>query len=118
VLLQGAKPGSLIWGRSSEQQTEGQGPRPCPMLTHIRDFSNAVERCGWSDACMTGDSEYVVGAAAIKATHHVYLWERHGGRMQRILEGRLVSVLQAVCTTLALASYKCKRHMHGHSGAV
>jgi COMPASS component SWD1 len=57
------------------------------MLSHVRDFNNAVERCGWSDACMTGDSEYVVGAAAIKATHHVYLWDRHAGRMERILEG-------------------------------
>ena len=62
-------------------------PHTPALLVHVRDFQNVVERCSWRSACFSSDSEHVIGASAGKAVHHLYIWNRITGNMERILEG-------------------------------
>jgi len=76
-----AKPGSLLWGPSS---VNGTG---VPLLLPVREFQNAVEKMLWAGAVFTSDSEHVVALASSKTQHHLYIWNRVNGKMERILEG-------------------------------
>jgi hypothetical protein len=52
-------------------------------------LQNAVEKMLWAGATFTSDSEHVVAAASSKTQHHIYIWNRVNGKMERILEGGL-----------------------------
>jgi len=41
----------------------------------------------WADVAFTSDSEHIIAAASSKAAHHLYVWNRVNGKMERILEG-------------------------------
>eukprot|EP00983_Pelagomonas_calceolata_P029890 935968-Pelagomonas_calceolata.AAC.5 len=50
-------------------------------------LQNAVEKMLWAGAVFTSDSEHVVALASSKTQHHLYIWNRVNGKMERILEG-------------------------------
>lgn len=96
-VAQAARPGSLLWDQTSEGGG-GNAAHPdiasgVPLLHHVRDVINAVDRCAWADVCFSSDSEHLVTAAASKLSHHIYIWDRMHGKLARILEGvRVISL--------------------------
>ncbi len=73
---QAAKAGSLLGGG-------GQGG----VLQLSREFKNAVDRVSWAGACFSADSDYLASAAASQTHHHIHIWSRMYGKLERILEG-------------------------------
>ncbi|PWN48279.1 WD40 repeat-like protein [Violaceomyces palustris] len=50
-------------------------------------FQDLVNRTPWNGVGFSGDSEYVMGGAANKAAHNVYIWDRASSSLVKILEG-------------------------------
>ena len=50
-------------------------------------FQNAVDKNSWQLAAFSSDVEHVSAASALKASHHIYIWNRLG-ILERILEGQ------------------------------
>ncbi|KAF8067281.1 hypothetical protein HT031_002328 [Scenedesmus sp. PABB004] len=50
-------------------------------------FHNAVERNQWRGAALSSDTEHVAAGAAAKDEHRIYVWSRHLGKLEKILEG-------------------------------
>ncbi|GBG71907.1 hypothetical protein CBR_g10843 [Chara braunii] len=67
-----------------------------PFLRRAKDFQDVVNRCPWKVACFSGDSEYVLGASALKAEHKIHIWNRNFGQLVRILEGPKEGILDLV----------------------
>eukprot|EP00798_Chlamydomonas_sp_ICE-L_P031591 gene31591-6785_t len=82
------KSGSLLYGADSDKRR--------PLVVAVREFQNAVERPAWRMACFSSDSEHVIGAAATKSTHHIYVWNRLYGNMERVLEGPMDGIVAMV----------------------
>ncbi|GLJ50859.1 hypothetical protein SUGI_1083410 [Cryptomeria japonica] len=55
-------------------------------LTLSKEFQDAVDCLPWKVACFSGDSEWIVGAPAIKGEHKIFIWSRQG-KLVKILEG-------------------------------
>ena len=53
----------------------------------VHKFQDLVNRTPWNGVGFSGDSEYVVGGAAHKAAHNIYVWDRSAGTLVKILEG-------------------------------
>ncbi|KAK1323281.1 hypothetical protein QJS10_CPA02g00347 [Acorus calamus] len=56
-------------------------------LVLSREFQDSITKIHWKAPCFSGDSEWVVGASASKGEHKIYIWDRSGGHLVRILEG-------------------------------
>jgi COMPASS component SWD1 len=46
-----------------------------------------VNRTPWNAIGFSGDAEYVMGGAAHKAAHNVFVWDRESGVLVKVLEG-------------------------------
>ncbi|EPQ32340.1 uncharacterized protein PFL1_00536 [Pseudozyma flocculosa PF-1] len=56
-------------------------------LVVLHKYQDLVNRTPWNGIGFSGDSDYVVGGAAHKAAHNVYIWDRSAGTLVKILEG-------------------------------
>ncbi|KAN0066185.1 chromatin binding protein [Thecaphora frezii] len=56
-------------------------------LVMLHKYQDLVNRTPWNGIGFSGDSDYVVGGAAHKAAHNVYIWDRSAGTLVKILEG-------------------------------
>lgn len=72
---------------------------------------NAVERNPWKAVAFSADSEHVVAAAFDKTNkdHLMYIWNRHYGTMEKILEGKGLFPFEYVVSKLALILRKPMR---------
>jgi COMPASS component SWD1 len=61
--------------------------RGAKCLQYSKEFQDRVNRVHWRAACFSGDSEYVVGASAVKGEHKIHIWNSKTGQLARILEG-------------------------------
>ena len=57
-----------------------------PVMPVLAEFQNVVDRMQWRSACFSANGDYIVGAAALKAEHHIYLWDRLNKRLVKTLE--------------------------------
>lgn len=55
-------------------------------LALFREFQDSITRVHWKAPCFSGDGEWVVGGAASKGEHKIYIWDR-AGHLVKILEG-------------------------------
>eukprot|EP00958_Prasinococcus_capsulatus_P002789 scaffold238_cov532-Prasinococcus_capsulatus_cf.AAC.3 len=53
----------------------------------LAEFQNVVDRMQWRSACFNGNGDYIVGAAALRSEHNIYLWDRLNKRLVKTLEG-------------------------------
>ncbi|KAL6760276.1 WD40-repeat-containing domain protein [Haematococcus lacustris] len=79
--VKAVKPGSLLFPGPTA------APSTRPVVTPLREFLHAVERCAWVGTAFSADCEHVVAGAVSKTNHHIYIWSRLYGKMERILEG-------------------------------
>ena len=56
-------------------------------LTPSLRFQDSVNRTPWHAIGFSGDAEYVMGGAAHKAAHNVFIWDRESGVLIKVLEG-------------------------------
>ena len=57
------------------------------LLTPSLRFQDSVNRTPWHAIGFSGDAEYVMGGAAHKAAHNVFVWDRESGVLVKVLEG-------------------------------
>ncbi|CAO3563655.1 unnamed protein product [Mortierella alpina] len=50
-------------------------------------FQDLVNRIQWNQCCLSSDSDYVIGGSAHQAEHNIYIWDKIGGNLVKILEG-------------------------------
>lgn len=50
-------------------------------------FQDLVNRIQWNQCCLSSDADYVIGGSAHQAEHNIYIWDRIGGNLVKILEG-------------------------------
>ncbi|KAL7157856.1 hypothetical protein ABFS83_02G104200 [Erythranthe nasuta] len=55
-------------------------------LALFREFQDSITKVHWKAPCFSGDGEWVVGGAASKGEHKIYIWDR-AGHLVKILEG-------------------------------
>ncbi|KAF9375950.1 hypothetical protein BGX21_003648, partial [Mortierella sp. AD011] len=53
----------------------------------IHKFQDLVNRIQWNQCCFSSDSDYVIGGSAHQAEHNIYIWDKIGGNLVKILEG-------------------------------
>jgi COMPASS component SWD1 len=57
------------------------------------EFQDVVEKLHWKKCLFSSDNEHVIGGSAQKAEHKVYIWSRHSGHLEKILEGPKEAIL-------------------------
>lgn len=50
-------------------------------------FQDLVNKIHWNQCCLSSDSDYVIGGSAHQAEHNIFIWDRIGGNLVKILEG-------------------------------
>ncbi|KAF9414763.1 hypothetical protein BGZ94_000289, partial [Podila epigama] len=53
----------------------------------LHKFQDLVNRIQWNQCCLSSDSDYVIGGSAHQAAHNIYIWDKIGGNLVKILEG-------------------------------
>lgn len=53
----------------------------------LHKFQDLVNRIQWNQCCLSSDSDYVIGGSAHQAEHNIYIWDKIGGNLVKILEG-------------------------------
>lgn len=53
----------------------------------LHKFQDLVNRIQWNQCCLSNDSDYVIGGSAHQAEHNIYIWDKIGGNLVKILEG-------------------------------
>ncbi|KAF9375766.1 hypothetical protein CPC16_000545 [Podila verticillata] len=53
----------------------------------LHKFQDLVNRIQWNQCCLSSDSDYVIGGSAHQAEHNIYIWDKVGGNLVKILEG-------------------------------
>ncbi|KAF9084337.1 hypothetical protein BGX23_010597 [Mortierella sp. AD031] len=53
----------------------------------LHKFQDLVDRIQWNQCCLSSDSDYVIGGSAHQAAHNIFIWDRIGGHLVKILEG-------------------------------
>ncbi|KAF9434531.1 hypothetical protein BGZ76_007859 [Entomortierella beljakovae] len=53
----------------------------------IHKFQDLINKIQWNQCCFSSDSDYVIGGSAHQAEHNIYIWDRIGGNLVKILEG-------------------------------
>jgi COMPASS component SWD1 len=67
-----------------------------PILIHsMGEFHDAVNRVQWRKCCLSSNGEYVIGFTGEKSSYRVYIWNRDGGQLTKMLEGSGEGVLDA-----------------------
>ncbi|KAJ9097602.1 hypothetical protein QFC21_004636 [Naganishia friedmannii] len=56
-------------------------------IVPLHRFQDQVSRTPWNAVGFSGDAEYVMGGAATKVSHNIYLWDRPTGALVKVLEG-------------------------------
>jgi len=52
-----------------------------------REFQDPVNRTHWKKCCFSSDGDYIIGGAATKSRHIIYIWNREEGQLIKTLEG-------------------------------
>ncbi|XP_056164800.1 protein RBL [Syzygium oleosum] len=55
-------------------------------LELLHEFQDSITRVQWKAPCFSGDGEWVIGGAASRGEHKIYIWDR-AGHLVKILEG-------------------------------
>ncbi|KAF8941462.1 hypothetical protein BGZ58_008737 [Dissophora ornata] len=53
----------------------------------VHKFQDLVNRIQWNQCCFSSDADYVIGGSAHQAEHNIYIWDKSGGNLVKILEG-------------------------------
>ncbi|KAF9584449.1 hypothetical protein BGW38_006423 [Lunasporangiospora selenospora] len=53
----------------------------------LHKFQDLVNRNQWNQCCLSSDSDYVIGGSGQQAEHNIYIWDKTGGQLVKILEG-------------------------------
>ncbi|KAF9906916.1 hypothetical protein EC991_011479 [Linnemannia zychae] len=53
----------------------------------LHKFQDLVNKIHWNQCCLSSDSDYVIGGSAHQAEHNIFIWDRIGGNLVKILEG-------------------------------
>ncbi|KAF9906934.1 hypothetical protein BX616_000578, partial [Lobosporangium transversale] len=53
----------------------------------VHKFQDLVNRIQWNQCCFSSDSDYVIGGSAHQTQHNIYIWDKIGGFLVKILEG-------------------------------
>ncbi|KAG0309512.1 hypothetical protein BGZ98_001655 [Dissophora globulifera] len=53
----------------------------------VHKFQDLVNRLQWNQCCFSSDADYVIGGSAHQAQHNIYIWDKIGGNLVKILEG-------------------------------
>ncbi|KAG0057401.1 hypothetical protein BGZ83_010860 [Gryganskiella cystojenkinii] len=53
----------------------------------LHKFQDLVNRIQWNQCCLSSDADYVIGGSAHQAEHNIYIWDKIGGNLVKILEG-------------------------------
>jgi COMPASS component SWD1 len=83
---------------SSSRSNSPTSPRPSrppalprengvPYFEIQHRFQDLVNRTPWNGCGFSRDGEYIIGGAGHKASHNIYVWDRAGGGLMKILEG-------------------------------
>ncbi|KAI8361605.1 WD40-repeat-containing domain protein [Mortierella sp. GBAus27b] len=56
-----------------------------PELLH--KFQDLVDRIQWNQCCLSSDADYVIGGSGHQTKHNIYIWDKIGGNLVKILEG-------------------------------
>ncbi|OWZ30165.1 hypothetical protein LQV05_002841 [Cryptococcus neoformans] len=56
-------------------------------LSPLHRFQDLINRTPWNSIGFSGDAEYVMGGAAHKMAHNVFIWDRESGVLVKVLEG-------------------------------
>ena len=57
------------------------------LLNPIHRYQDMVNRTPWNAIGFSGDGEYVMGGAAHKMAHNVFIWDKSFGTLVKVLEG-------------------------------
>eukprot|EP01116_Phalansterium_solitarium_P006587 TRINITY_DN18917_c0_g1_i1.p1 TRINITY_DN18917_c0_g1~~TRINITY_DN18917_c0_g1_i1.p1 ORF type:complete len:431 (+),score=109.31 TRINITY_DN18917_c0_g1_i1:47-1339(+) len=60
--------------------------QPETQIKFRAEFFDPVNKMSWKKCCFSSDNEYVIGGSAQKS-HHIYVWAKDGGQLQKVLEG-------------------------------
>lgn len=60
---------------------------PTLVLEPLHRLQDIVGRTPWNGIAWSGNGEYVIGGAASKAAHTIYVWDRETGTLEKMLEG-------------------------------
>ncbi|KAG0227251.1 hypothetical protein BGW42_003096, partial [Actinomortierella wolfii] len=71
--------------KMDNDQSSGAGQHQPPELLH--KFQDLVNRNQWNQCCLSSDADYVIGGSGHQAEHNIYIWDKLGGNLVKILEG-------------------------------
>ncbi|KAF9935111.1 hypothetical protein BGZ65_003483, partial [Modicella reniformis] len=53
----------------------------------MHKFQDLVDRIQWNQCCFSSDADYVIGGSGHQTKHNIYIWDKIGGNLVKILEG-------------------------------
>ncbi|KAF9520982.1 hypothetical protein BS47DRAFT_1310964 [Hydnum rufescens UP504] len=53
----------------------------------LHKLQDKIGRTQWNGISWSGNGEYIIGGAALKAAHTIYVWDHETGTLDKILEG-------------------------------
>ncbi|KAF9362979.1 hypothetical protein BGX34_005111 [Mortierella sp. NVP85] len=53
----------------------------------LHKFQDLVDRIQWNQCCFSNDADYVIGGSGHQTKHNIYIWDKIGGNLVKILEG-------------------------------
>jgi len=53
----------------------------------LHRFQDLVDRIQWNQCCFSNDADYVIGGSGHQTKHNIYIWDKIGGNLVKILEG-------------------------------
>jgi COMPASS component SWD1 len=63
----------------------GSNGEPCGDAEPVHKLQDLVNRTLWKRCCFSGDGEYICAGASRQ--HSLYIWEKNGGQLVKILHG-------------------------------
>ncbi|KAJ3396829.1 chromatin binding protein [Lobulomyces angularis] len=63
------------------------------LVENLVKYMDSVERCQWMGCDFSSSGDYVIGAAAQKNSHKIYIWDMQMGNLVKMLQGPMESIL-------------------------
>lgn len=73
-------------------------------LSPLHRFQDLINRTPWNSIGFSGDAEYVMGGAAHKMAHNVFIWDRESGVLVKVLEGPKEPLIACTVSAMCFAA--------------